>query len=246
MDVVADDTRSLKRRVGVGDRDRLDAYFTSVRDLEKRLASSEAWVNKPKPSVDFKAMDIANPNDFIARQRLMSDMIRLALSTDSSRFVVYRLVVDQALFHSTARQGVSHLAITGETRNCLSWQSLKKQSLIHGVIFYDRLKKLMSGESVLDTTSVLLTSNLEMLQVTRTRTCRCCRWWFQHGQHLAFNQNKTTPFRISICRFCSRQVFRQSDLQRQPEQCLASSQRKLSLFFILCWSNNNVQTIHVS
>ena len=66
MDVVADDTRSLKRRVGVGDRDRLDAYFTSVRDLEKRLASSEAWVNKPKPSVDAsKPLDIANPNDLL-------------------------------------------------------------------------------------------------------------------------------------------------------------------------------------
>ena len=87
MDVVADDTRSLKRRVGAGDRDRLDAYFTSVRNLEKRLASNEAWVHRPKPMVkESKPIDISNPNDFIARQRLMSDMIRLALATDSSRY----------------------------------------------------------------------------------------------------------------------------------------------------------------
>ena len=43
MDLVADDARSLQRQLGAGDRDRLEAYFTSVRALEKRLVESEAW-----------------------------------------------------------------------------------------------------------------------------------------------------------------------------------------------------------
>ncbi len=88
MDLVADDARALQRQLGAGDRDRLDAYFTSVRELEKRLVESEAWVNRPKPKVDIsRPIDIGNPNDFVGRQRLMSDMVRLALATDSSRFI---------------------------------------------------------------------------------------------------------------------------------------------------------------
>src|SRR5690606_8245355 len=92
MDLVADDAKSLSRSLGAGDRQRLDAYFTSVRDLEKRMAKAEAWVHRPKPRVNVpKPVDIGDANDFIGRQRLMSDMIYLALTTDSTRFITYHL-----------------------------------------------------------------------------------------------------------------------------------------------------------
>ena len=35
--------------LGAGDREKLDEYFTSVRELEQRLARSEEWSKKPKP-----------------------------------------------------------------------------------------------------------------------------------------------------------------------------------------------------
>ena len=155
MDVVADDTRSLKRRVGVGDRDRLDAYFTSVRDLEKRLASSEAWVNKPKPSVDAsKPLDIANPNDFIARQRLMSDMIRLALSTDSSRFVVCHFGSGSGVVPlDGVEEGYHTLSHHGRDEGKLSQLAIVEKAIIDS--WGDFLRSLKEvderGESVLDT-----------------------------------------------------------------------------------------------
>jgi hypothetical protein len=43
LDAVADQANSLKRNVGSRDRDRLDQYFTSVRELEGRLAQAEVW-----------------------------------------------------------------------------------------------------------------------------------------------------------------------------------------------------------
>ncbi len=36
------------------DREKLDEYFTSVRELEQRLVSAEEWSKKPKPKVDAK------------------------------------------------------------------------------------------------------------------------------------------------------------------------------------------------
>jgi hypothetical protein len=199
MDVVADDTRSLKRRVGVGDRDRLDAYFTSVRDLEKRLASSEAWVHRPKPSVKVsKPLDIANPSDFIARQRLMSDMIRLALATDSSRYVVC---------HFGSGSGVVPLDGVEEGYHTLSHHGLDEEKLSQLAIvekaivdswgdFLRSLKEVDErGESVLDTTSVLLTSNLgnASSHSNRNMPVLFAGGGFRHGQHLAFDKNKNHP-----------------------------------------------------
>ncbi|MEC7710421.1 MAG: DUF1552 domain-containing protein [Planctomycetota bacterium] len=199
MDVVADDTRSLKRRVGVGDRDRLDAYFTSVRDLEKRLASSEAWVNKPKPIVNAsKPLDIANPNDFIARQRLMSDMIRLALSTDSSRFVVCHFGSGSGVVPlDGVEEGYHTLSHHGRDEVKLSQLAIVEKAIIDS--WGDFLRSLKEvderGESVLDTTSVLLTSNLgnASSHSNKNMPVLLAGGGFQHGQHLAFDQNKNNP-----------------------------------------------------
>src|SRR3954471_15126501 len=51
LDAVADQANSLKRNVGARDRDRLDQYFTSVRELEHRMAMSKEWERRPKPKV---------------------------------------------------------------------------------------------------------------------------------------------------------------------------------------------------
>jgi len=52
LDAVADQAKDLQLRVGAHDRDRLDQYFTSVRDLEHRLQASRGWETKPKPVVN--------------------------------------------------------------------------------------------------------------------------------------------------------------------------------------------------
>src|SRR4051794_19637643 len=49
LDTVADQAKELQRSVTAHDRDRLDQYFTSVRDLENRLQASRGWEDKPKP-----------------------------------------------------------------------------------------------------------------------------------------------------------------------------------------------------
>ena len=43
MDVVGGEAKRLQRKVGAGDRDKLDDWFTSVRELEQRMVANEAW-----------------------------------------------------------------------------------------------------------------------------------------------------------------------------------------------------------
>ena len=51
LDAVRDQARRLQRGLGPDDREKLDEYFTSIRELEQRLAQAEFWAKKPKPKV---------------------------------------------------------------------------------------------------------------------------------------------------------------------------------------------------
>src|SRR5262249_19343051 len=48
MDAVSDRTKKLEQSLAGNDRQKLDQYFTSVRELERRLALAEEWEHKPK------------------------------------------------------------------------------------------------------------------------------------------------------------------------------------------------------
>src|SRR5213078_306005 len=86
LDAVAGQAKELQRTVGARDRDRLDQYFTSVRDLEQRMQMSREWERKPKPKVSSPIpLDPADPKAYMEKVKLMYDMARLAFETDSTR-----------------------------------------------------------------------------------------------------------------------------------------------------------------
>src|SRR6266566_1880377 len=92
LDAVASQAKELQRTVGARDRDRLDQYFTSVRDLEQRLKMSREWERKPKPKVTAPIpLDPASPKAYMDKVQLMYDMARLAFETDSTRLVTLLL-----------------------------------------------------------------------------------------------------------------------------------------------------------
>jgi hypothetical protein len=199
MDLVAEDARSLERQLGAGDRDRLDAYFTSVRELERRLAESEAWAHRPKPAVDVpRPIDIRNPNDFIGRQRLMSDMVRLALATDSTRFITLHLGGSgNVLPIPGVEEGYHSLSHHGQDEEKLAQLALVEAEIVKA--WGDLLRGLRSAEdhgaNLLEHTSVLLTSNLGNASSHNNRNMPVlfAGGGFRHGQHLAFDRESNYP-----------------------------------------------------
>ena len=92
LDVVGEQAKDLQKDVGARDRARLDQYFSSVRDLEHRLQESKGWANKPKPKVKAAPpTDPASPAQYMARVKVMYDLVRLAFETDSTRAVTLML-----------------------------------------------------------------------------------------------------------------------------------------------------------
>lgn len=199
MDLVSEDAKRLTRSLGKGDQDRLDDYFTSVRELEQRLADSEAWAKRPKPKVDAKEpIDISNGNDFVGRQRMMCDIIRLALQTDSTRFIS---------FHLGGSGGVVPLPGVQEGYHSLSHHGLDTEKLEQLAIVEEEIiiawgqflrdlaaTKDMAG-NLLNHTSVLLTSNLGNASNHSNQNMPVLigGGGFKHGQHLAFDEKNNYP-----------------------------------------------------
>jgi len=199
MDLVADDAKRLSRTLGSGDRDRLDAYFTSVRGLEKRLEENEQWARLPKPKVDApRPVDIGNSNDFIGRQRLMNDMIKLALQTDSSRFITYHLGGSGGVLPiAGVAEGYHSLSHHGQDEEKLQQLALVETEIIRA--WGDFLAVLDESEdeegSLLDHTTILLTSNLGNASSHNNRNMPVlvAGGGFRHGRHLAFDRKNNYP-----------------------------------------------------
>ncbi len=199
MDLVGDDAKSFARQLGAGDRQRLEAYFTSVRDLEKRMAASEVWSQRSKPKVDVpRPTDIGNSNDFVGRQRLMSDMIRLALQTDSTRFVTYHLGGSGGVVPLPGvEEGYHTLSHHGQDEEKLAQLALVETAVMSS--WGDFLRSLQEfdedGVDLLDRTTVLLTSNLGNASShdNRNMPVVVAGGGFRHGQHLAFDRKNNYP-----------------------------------------------------
>lgn len=199
MDLVAEDTRRLERSLGAGDRGRLDAYLTSVRDLERRLVVAEAWADRPKPVVEAaKPVDVGNPHDVVARQRLMSDMVRLALLTDSTRFVTMHMGGGGGVVPVPGvDEGYHSLSHHGRDAEKLAQLALVEAEIVKS--FGEFLRGLAASEegqeTVLDHTTVLLTSNLGNASSHDNRNLPVvvAGGGFRHGSHLAFDRKDNRP-----------------------------------------------------
>jgi len=182
LDTVAAQAKKLRLQLGPSDRDRLDEYFESVRDVERQLQMSEAWVHRPKPKVDApQPQDIDGPGQQQAKLRLMFDMIHLALSTDSTRSITIKTFGDH---HDLSHHGKE----PGKLDECRKVEA----ELITAVgLLLGKLKQSKEGDAtLLDRTSVLLTSNLRdgNTHWTDNLPVLLAGGGFRHGQHLGFNQ----------------------------------------------------------
>jgi hypothetical protein len=93
LDTVREQARKLGTSLGARDREKMDEYFTSVRELEQRMALSREWSKRPKPRVNVPPIqNNTNPADLIGKTRLMLDLVHLALQTDSTRLVTLLLL----------------------------------------------------------------------------------------------------------------------------------------------------------
>lgn len=196
MDIVGAEAKALQREVGAGDREKLDAWFTSVRELEKRLETDEAWISKPKPKVKTK-VELPDRNNAADQKRAMLDVVFLALQTDSTRFVTLHCTGNTVNALEGVDQSYHGLSHHGRDEEKLEQLAIVEQAMVDAWgNFLRNLKGVdQNGTSLLDDTMVLLTSNLGNASSHDNKNMPVLfgGGGFKHGQHLAFNQKENYP-----------------------------------------------------
>ncbi len=88
LDALRDSANALNRTLNVADRDKLDQYLTSVRDVERRLQMSKEWLDRPKPKSPIEEVQ-DEERQHIDEVALFYDLMALALQTDSTRVATF-------------------------------------------------------------------------------------------------------------------------------------------------------------
>jgi len=199
LDGINEQAKQMNSGLGAADRDKLDQYFTSVRELEQRLATTEQWSKKLKPKVDVKPpQDITNSADVIGRTKLLFDLAHLAIQTDSTRLITIMLMgTSQVPVIPGVTDGHHNLSHHGKDPEKLRQLAIVEQTQL--AVLRDLLTKLKQskeqGDTLLDRTMVYFSSNLGNAS---SHSCRnlpviVAGGGFRHGQHLAFDPGNAPP-----------------------------------------------------
>ena len=210
MDTVLGEAKDFQRGLGKPDREKLDEYFTSVREVEVRMVKAQDWARRPKPKVDAKPpVDIASSVEVPARVRLMVDLMHLALQTDSTRFITFALNGLNAVpviagvtqdWHNLSHHGQDPAKLT----------ELKVVELQQMKLFGELLAKLKGtqeqGGNLLDRTIVMFGSNLGNASSHDNKNLPVivAGGGFRHGQHIAFDPKKNPPLSNLYVQFLRR------------------------------------------
>jgi hypothetical protein len=93
VDAVLENARSLNRRLGRSDREKMDQYLTSLSEVESRLIASEKWIDIPLKKQDYSHLNLDATSEGEPREyyRNMLDLIALAFDADITRSVAFML-----------------------------------------------------------------------------------------------------------------------------------------------------------
>ena len=98
LDAVMADAKQMQRKLGSADREQLDQYFNSIREVERGLEREIDWSDRPKPKPNLagygdyeNAISPEGNGRFLYDNyaKLMYDLIALAFQTDSTRVITY-------------------------------------------------------------------------------------------------------------------------------------------------------------
>ena len=199
LDLVGSQTRKIQRATGREDQQTLDQYLTSVRELEQRLVQQEAWAKLPKPIVDAKPpTDIEDRANFSGQMKLLFDLIALALQTDSTRLITLKGPGgNEVVSLNGVDDGWHNLSHHGRSPEKIDQLSIiEKEEMRLFSEFLQKLNSIQEGEkTLLDQTAILMGSSLGNASSHNNTNLPIvvAGGNFQHGQHLAFNEDKAPP-----------------------------------------------------
>ena len=189
LDMVKGDADRLEKKLNQQDRNKLDEYLTSVRDVEKRIGLRRNWLDVPKPEAPFAAPKNRN---MVEDLPLLYDLIALALQTDSTRIATLEIGGDfnprdlgvNGDYHALSHHG----QLEDRIEALITLETYQVQQFVR---FVEKLSSMQEGgTSLLEQTMVLFGSGMGNAN-SHTNTnlpVLLAGGGFKHGRLLTFDR----------------------------------------------------------
>jgi hypothetical protein len=193
LDAVQEDARRLQKDLGEVDRKKLDEYFSSIRETEKKIEISKSWIDRPRPTVNDPAMSkvASGQRDEKTGGNMVGvwlDLMYLALQTDSTRVVT--MSIENCNWGLDGVTDSYHtLSHHGQREDVLSQLAIVENFMMENIgRFMDRLKSAAQpdGFSLFDTTQILFGSGLGSgsRHTNQNLPLILAGGGWKHGQHI--------------------------------------------------------------
>ncbi len=198
LDRVGAEARSMQRDVGAADREKLDQYFTSVRELEQRMATAEDYARQPKPNPGLAPLKDPAPGEKTLSFGLNLQLAQLAFQADLTRLVTIYYIgtanTPSKPGETFAYHDLSHHGQDGGKIDKLSF--LERDVMSECGNFLSRLKKpCESGTRLIDNTITVVGAgmgNASSHDATNLPLL-VAGGGFKHGQHIAHDPKSPPP-----------------------------------------------------
>ena len=201
LDLVRDQSRTLRGKIGQADQQKLDEFETSVREVEQRLERAHDWVNVPLPEVDADSLTLdATPDSPKEYLTAIYDLMYLSFQTDLTRVATYQV---GSMGPSRARAFPQSIDIKGDWHSLAHGAGKKGGAEKMGrfdefmtaqlVRFLTRLRETPEGDSnLLDQTQILYGSTNSKTHVNRNFPLLLAgggKLGHRHGSFLRFKED---------------------------------------------------------
>ena len=175
LDWIARDVADARRELGADDRARMDKYLEDVREIERRIEMVEQK-NSSGDERQLPAAPAGVPDSFVEHMEMMYDLQVLALQTDMTRVMSFKLGRDAQNrsfpesgsdrgFHPSSHHGNREERLMDFNRIC----QYRMQTMPY---FLDKMKDTMEGDkSLLEKTAIIWGSPMADANVHNHRRC---------------------------------------------------------------------------
>lgn len=223
LDSNLEEVHSLEKRIGAGDKGRLDQYLTAVRETEIRTRRADAWLDIPRSPIsdaDRKRTNRDVPQTQAGEYfRTIYDLMVLAFQTDATRVATFSsgregqgLPIPELGISQSRHELSHHNGDPGHMEKLTQSDTFAVEQFSY---FLTRLAETrdLAGRPLLDTTMALFGSGMAYghshgnanLPLVLAGGAGC---GFKHGRHLDFNQGHFDGYKLDDpghhYRLCSR------------------------------------------
>lgn len=208
LDIVLEDAKSLRKKIGESDRAKLDEYFESVRSVETRMETAlkpqKRWINDGR--FDLPRPGPGIPEDHREHVRLMLDIMVLAFWTDTTRISTFMLGNAQTGRNFSFLDGVkgsfhglSHHRNQENERK--QYETIVLWHLAQYAYLIDRMRNLdEGGRSLLDNSLVMYGSSIKDGNTHQERDLPLLLAG-KAGTNLRTNRRVTSAKETPLCNF---------------------------------------------